>query len=103
MGFNSFIEVFAPPPSDPEACDAYATERRARYGPPWYKVKDRSTFKQCTEVTLTATCKPAECPTMGLGAWSTRQGNASLEAFVLSVGKDVPNGGVPMLSPQPIL
>jgi len=93
---NSFIEVFQPLPKLPD-CDAYHTERRARYGPPWYKKKGETSFKQFNATMLTATCPPTGCPKQGLDSYSHGS-----ESFVMQVGGNVSNKGLPIAQHQSI-
>lgn len=100
LAMNSFIEVFGGPPKKPN-CEAYNAERRARYGPPWYKTSSSKEFKQFPEVSMTATCPKSGCPKQGLNFWSDKGGSS--ESFVLSVGGNVTNNGLPINKPSPIL
>lgn len=95
LGMNSFIEVFQALPKKPH-CEAYHTERRARYGPPWYKKKGES-FKQFHAAILTATCPETGCPKQGLNSFSYDS-----ESFVMQVGGNVTNEGLPIMQQQPI-
>lgn len=100
MGMYSFIEVFQGLPQKP-FCAEYSRERRARYGPPWYKTKGSHDFKQFPSVTLTATCNPSKgCPKQGLNYETVEQGAA--QSFVMHVGGNVKNDGLPISEPRAI-
>jgi hypothetical protein len=63
IGFNSFIEIWHRPKRP--HCNGTWDERRARYGPAWYRSQGSNSFKQFRKLQVTATCDP--CPETGLG------------------------------------
>eukprot|EP00747_Dinoflagellata_sp_TGD_P082041 gnl/TRDRNA2_/TRDRNA2_161541_c0_seq1.p1 gnl/TRDRNA2_/TRDRNA2_161541_c0~~gnl/TRDRNA2_/TRDRNA2_161541_c0_seq1.p1 ORF type:complete len:731 (+),score=115.52 gnl/TRDRNA2_/TRDRNA2_161541_c0_seq1:28-2220(+) len=101
MGMNSFIEVFQPLPKKP-MCDAYGVERTARYGTPWYRKAADTAWTPFANVTLTATCPATGCPTRGLGFRAEEFGHSG-ESFVLTIGSNISNAGLPIATPRPIV
>lgn len=98
-GMNSFIEVFQPmPEKGTPACADYGRERRARYGVPWYKTTDSSSFLPFKHAVLTATCPATGCPKRGLNHYVLDDGPS--QEFVLTVGANVTNNGMPISQPQ---
>lgn len=91
MGMNSFIEVFQPLPKKPN-CSDYGAERRARYGPPWFRKRGSTEFERFNQVAFTATCPPSGCPRQGLDF-----GMGTADSYVLSVGGELTNKGLPIL------
>jgi len=101
LGLNSFIEVFQhlPKKNTPE-CDTYSVTRRAKYGTPWYRRKGSSKFEPFGNVTLSSTCPPKGCPSRGMDFQAVDVGDH--DAFVLTVGQDVTNKGMPLWKPRPM-
>jgi hypothetical protein len=102
MGMNSFIEVFQPLPQrgTPE-CGTYSVTRKARYGVPWYRRAGSTTFEPFSDVTLTATCPAEGCPKRGMDFQVVDAGGR--DAFVLVVGANITNAGMPLSQARPML
>jgi len=97
LGMNSFIEVFQHLPKKPD-CDEYSRTRRARYGVPWYRRAGSSTWEPFGHVTLTSTCPKEGCPRRGMDFEALEVGGQ--DAFVLTVGGNVTNKGMPLSQPR---
>lgn len=98
LGMNSFIEVFQPLPQKPH-CEAYGVTRSARYGTPWYRKVGSTSFKPFTSVTLSATCPPDDCKDKGVG-FHVKEAQG-VESFVLTVGANITNNGLPFGMARP--
>lgn len=100
IGFNSFLEVFDPPPMKPN-CTDYGQLRTARYGPAFFGstgATDAKNFQVFPHVSLGATCGAAGCPRTGINFYEAANG-----AQVMTVGKTVENDGkLPMFQPRPV-
>lgn len=100
LGFNSFLEVFEPPPVKPD-CQNYGVTRVARYGPAFFGragSTNGKNFEVFPNVSLSSTCAPHSCPNTGLNFHETAD-----QAQVLSVGKTVENDGkMPFHVPRPV-
>jgi hypothetical protein len=99
LGFNSFLEVFEPPPAKPN-CSNYGVTRVARYGPAFFGRAGSTTgknFEVFPNVSLSSTCAP-NCPTTGLNFYETAS-----QQQVLTVGKTLTNDGkLPFHVPRPV-
>eukprot|EP00746_Dinoflagellata_sp_MGD_P137927 gnl/MRDRNA2_/MRDRNA2_71662_c0_seq1.p1 gnl/MRDRNA2_/MRDRNA2_71662_c0~~gnl/MRDRNA2_/MRDRNA2_71662_c0_seq1.p1 ORF type:complete len:751 (-),score=142.79 gnl/MRDRNA2_/MRDRNA2_71662_c0_seq1:9-2261(-) len=100
LGFNSFLEVFEPPPAKPN-CSNYGVTRVARYGPAFFGRAGSTTgknFEVFPNVSLSSTCAPHNCPQTGLNFYETAS-----QQQVLTVGKTVKNDGkMPFHIPRPV-
>lgn len=100
LNFNSFLEVFEPPPMKPN-CSNYGVTRVARYGPAFFGragATSGKTFEIFPNVSLSSTCAPNNCPKTGLNFYETAD-----QAQVLTVGKTVENDGkMPFHIPRPV-
>lgn len=100
LNFNSFLEVFEPPPAKPN-CSNYGVTRVARYGPAFFGRAGSTTgknFEVFPNVSLSSTCAPHNCPKTGLNFYETAS-----QQQVLTVGKTVTNDGkMPFHIPRPV-